>query len=40
MTEGARDVYDVTDQLALSVSYQKSPENGLIQFGLGFRIDQ
>ncbi|RPD48511.1 hypothetical protein DNI29_07800 [Hymenobacter sediminis] len=29
----------VSDQLALSVSYQKSPENGLIQFGLGFRID-
>ena len=30
----------VADQFALSVSYQKSPENGLIQFGLGFRIDQ
>ncbi|GAA3927584.1 hypothetical protein [Hymenobacter algoricola] len=30
----------VSDQLALSVSYQKSPENGLIQVGLGFRIDQ
>ncbi|GAA3997215.1 metallophosphoesterase [Hymenobacter fastidiosus] len=30
----------VSDQLALSVSYQKSPENGLIQFGVGFRIDQ
>ncbi|SHI83400.1 hypothetical protein SAMN02745146_1650 [Hymenobacter daecheongensis DSM 21074] len=30
----------VSDQFALSVSYQKSPENGLIQFGLGFRIDQ
>ncbi|WP_156109417.1 hypothetical protein [Hymenobacter sp. APR13] len=31
----------VTDQLALSVSYQISPEeSGLIQFGLGFRIDQ
>ncbi|WP_375435160.1 hypothetical protein [uncultured Hymenobacter sp.] len=31
----------VTDQLALSVSYQVSPEeSGLIQFGLGFRIDQ
>ncbi|SNC64964.1 hypothetical protein SAMN06265337_1185 [Hymenobacter gelipurpurascens] len=29
----------VSDQFALSVSYQKSPENGLIQFGLGFRID-
>ncbi|UOQ76901.1 outer membrane protein assembly factor [Hymenobacter sp. 5516J-16] len=29
----------VSDQLALSVSYQKSPENGLIQVGLGFRID-
>ena len=29
----------VSDQLALSVSYQKSVENGLIQFGLGFRID-
>ncbi|QNH60699.1 hypothetical protein [Hymenobacter sediminicola] len=31
----------VTDQLALSVSYQLSDEeSGLIQFGLGFRIDQ
>ncbi|SMC00393.1 hypothetical protein SAMN00120144_3900 [Hymenobacter roseosalivarius DSM 11622] len=30
----------VRDQLALSFSYQKSPENGLIRFGLGFRIDQ
>ncbi|MBC6991957.1 hypothetical protein [Hymenobacter sp. BT491] len=30
----------VSDQYALSVSYQKSKENGLIQFGLGFRIDQ
>ncbi|RSK50350.1 BamA/TamA family outer membrane protein [Hymenobacter rigui] len=29
----------VSDQLALSVSYQKSVENGLIQFGLGFRLD-
>ena len=31
----------VTDQLALSVSYQLSDEeSGLIQFGVGFRIDQ
>ncbi|WP_324670896.1 hypothetical protein [Hymenobacter sp. GOD-10R] len=30
----------VTESLALSVSYQKSPENGLLQFGVGFRIDQ
>ena len=29
----------VRDQLALSFSYQKSPENGLIRFGVGFRID-
>ncbi|RIY09765.1 hypothetical protein D0T11_11340 [Hymenobacter rubripertinctus] len=30
----------VSEQLAFSVSYQKSVENNLIQFGLGFRIDQ
>jgi hemolysin activation/secretion protein len=30
----------VRDQLALSLSYQKSPENNLIRFGVGFRIDQ
>lgn len=30
----------VRDQLALSLAYQKSPENGLIRFGVGFRIDQ
>ncbi|MBT9395524.1 outer membrane protein assembly factor [Hymenobacter sp. NST-14] len=30
----------VSEQLAFSVSYQKSVENNLLQFGLGFRIDQ
>ncbi|SET50144.1 BamA/TamA family outer membrane protein [Hymenobacter actinosclerus] len=30
----------VSDQFALSVSYQKSVENNLLQFGLGFRIDK
>lgn len=31
----------VTDQLALSISYQHSREqSGLLQFGVGFRIDQ
>ncbi|MBO0356779.1 hypothetical protein J0X19_02380 [Hymenobacter sp. BT186] len=29
----------VSDQYALSFSYQQSPENGLIRFGVGFRID-
>ena len=30
----------VVETLAFSVSYQKSVENSLIQFGLGFRIDK
>ena len=30
----------VVETLALSVSYQKSAESSLIQFGLGFRIDK
>jgi len=30
----------VVETLALSVSYQKSVESSLIQFGLGFRIDK
>lgn len=30
----------VSDQFAFSVSYQKSVENNLLQFGLGFRIDK
>ena len=30
----------VVESLAFSVSYQKSVENRLIQFGLGFRIDK
>ncbi len=30
----------VVETLALSVSYQKSVEISLIQFGLGFRLDK
>ncbi|TDN37172.1 hypothetical protein E4631_06980 [Hymenobacter sp. UV11] len=30
----------VVETLAFSVSYQVSPENSLVQFGLGFRIDK
>lgn len=35
---GGFHIAPIVEALALSVSYQKSAESNLIQFGLGFRI--